>query len=100
MADKSASEPSHEAAGFLDGFLTTIERVGNKVPHPAIIFFILIGIVIVLSVILEPDRLVGDLRGDRPGDRTRSSTQTTTVRSLLSARRHPLHRSPRSCRTS
>ena len=33
------------------GFLATIERVGNMVPHPAIIFFILIGIVIALSVI-------------------------------------------------
>ena len=33
------------------GFLATVERVGNMVPHPAIIFFILIGIVIVLSVI-------------------------------------------------
>ena len=32
----------------LDG----VERVGNKVPHPAVIFLILIGIVIVLSHIL------------------------------------------------
>ena len=67
------------------GFLTTIERVGNMVPHPAIIFFILIGIVIVLSVILGLHRLVGHLRGRRPGDATRSCTQTTSVRSLLSA---------------
>jgi aminobenzoyl-glutamate transport protein len=35
--------------GSLSGFLGTIERVGNAVPHPAIIFLILIGIVIVLS---------------------------------------------------
>ena len=34
-----------------DAFLATVERVGNMVPHPAIIFFILIGVVIVLSVI-------------------------------------------------
>ena len=33
------------------GFLATVERVGNMVPHPAIIFFLLIGVVIVLSVI-------------------------------------------------
>ena len=48
MATKT-TEPS--GGGFLDSFLTTIERVGNMVPHPAIIFFLLIGIVIVLSVI-------------------------------------------------
>ena len=29
-----------------------IERVGNKVPHPAVIFFILSGLVIVLSHVL------------------------------------------------
>ncbi len=32
--------------------LDWIERVGNKVPHPAVIFFILAGIVIVLSQLL------------------------------------------------
>ncbi len=37
----------------MSGFLGTIERVGNMVPHPAIIFFLLIGIVIVLSVIFS-----------------------------------------------
>jgi p-aminobenzoyl-glutamate transporter AbgT len=31
------------------GFLAAVERVGNGVPHPAIIFLILIGTVIVLS---------------------------------------------------
>lgn len=34
------------------GFLGWIERVGNKVPHPAIIFLALIVGVIVLSAIL------------------------------------------------
>jgi aminobenzoyl-glutamate transport protein len=33
------------------GFLATVERFGNMVPHPAIIFFMLIGMVIVLSAI-------------------------------------------------
>jgi len=65
------------------GFLATIERVGNMVPHPAIIFFILIGIVIVLSVIFGLlgtsvtykgfDESIGDI-----------VEQTTAVRSLLS----------------
>ena len=34
------------------GFLGWIERVGNKVPHPAIIFLALIVGVIVLSAVL------------------------------------------------
>src|SRR5688572_2326922 len=33
----------------VERMLDTIERVGNKVPHPAVIFVMLIGIVIVLS---------------------------------------------------
>ena len=35
---------------MLDG----IETVGNKVPHPAIIFLGLCGLVIVLSAVLSP----------------------------------------------
>jgi aminobenzoyl-glutamate transport protein len=69
--------------GSLSGFLGTIERVGNAVPHPAIIFLILIGIVIVLSVIFGMlgtsvtfdgyDATLGDI-----------VEQEATVRSLLS----------------
>ena len=65
------------------GFLATIERVGNMVPHPAIIFFLLIAVVIVLSVIFAAlgttvtydgfDESIGDI-----------VQQTTAVRSLLS----------------
>jgi aminobenzoyl-glutamate transport protein len=80
MATKPTSleKPAEPAKGFL----ATIERVGNMVPHPAIIFFILIGIVIVLSVLFGAlgttvtyegyDQTVGDI-----------VTQTTSVRSLL-----------------
>ncbi|HEY3485524.1 MAG TPA: AbgT family transporter, partial [Ilumatobacteraceae bacterium] len=38
--------------GFVQRMLDTIERVGNKVPHPAIIFLGLVVLVIVLSAIL------------------------------------------------
>jgi aminobenzoyl-glutamate transport protein len=65
------------------GFLATVERVGNMVPHPAIIFFILIGIVIILSAIFGLmgttvtyegyDQALGDI-----------VEQTSSVRSLLS----------------
>ncbi len=81
---KGATGPAEQSHGALDGFLSTIERVGNKVPHPAIIFFILIGLVIALSVILG---LVGwsatyDVIDPASGEIV---TQTTAVRSLLSA---------------
>src|SRR5215469_7656005 len=33
----------------MEKLLDTVERVGNKVPHPAVIFVILIAIVVVLS---------------------------------------------------
>ncbi|MBB5868962.1 aminobenzoyl-glutamate transport protein [Allocatelliglobosispora scoriae] len=38
---------------FTQKMLDGIERVGNKVPHPAVIFLALIGLVIVLSAILS-----------------------------------------------
>jgi aminobenzoyl-glutamate transport protein len=65
------------------GFLATVERVGNMVPHPAIIFFILIGIVIVLSVIFG---LMGTTVTYEGYDSATSEIieQTATVRNLLS----------------
>ena len=36
----------------MDRMLDMIERVGNKVPHPAVIFLVMIGVVIVASVIM------------------------------------------------
>ncbi len=39
--------------GNQSGFLATIERVGNKMPHPAILFLYLIVIVLVLSFVLS-----------------------------------------------
>src|SRR5271166_562459 len=33
--------------------LDVVEKVGNKVPHPAVIFLILIAIVVALSAVLE-----------------------------------------------
>ncbi len=39
--------------GGMDRMLDVIERVGNKVPHPAVIFLVMIGVVIVASVIMS-----------------------------------------------
>jgi len=65
------------------GFLATVERIGNMVPHPAIIFFILTGIVIVLSVIFAA---LGTTVVYEAYDPATSSQveQTASVRSLLS----------------
>jgi aminobenzoyl-glutamate transport protein len=81
MAKSADAQGDPKAA---TGFLATVERVGNMVPHPAIIFFILIGIVIALSALFGMmgttvtyeayDEAVGDI-----------VEQTTSVRSLLSA---------------
>lgn len=43
------SQANHPPAGLMTKFLDVVEKVGNKVPHPVIIFLILIGIVIGLS---------------------------------------------------
>ena len=45
-----ADSPAPKKAG-MQRMLDGIERVGNKVPHPAIIFLSLCGLVIVLSAI-------------------------------------------------
>src|SRR5262245_33094958 len=47
-----ASTAVHPPKTFMQKLLDGVERVGNKVPHPAVIFVILMGIVIVLSHIL------------------------------------------------
>jgi aminobenzoyl-glutamate transport protein len=53
MSDAAVTAESGEALGFTQKLLGGIEKVGNKVPHPVIMFLYLIGLVIVLSVILD-----------------------------------------------
>ena len=64
---------------FLDG----VERVGNMVPHPVVIFLILIGIVIVLSALLGALRRGGHVRAHQCRTRIEVETATTEIRSLL-----------------
>ncbi|HEY0938624.1 MAG TPA: AbgT family transporter [Steroidobacter sp.] len=49
--DAAHDEARHGPAGksIFERFLDVVERVGNKVPHPVIIFVILIGVVMLLS---------------------------------------------------
>lgn len=63
---------------FLDG----VEKVGNMVPHPVIIFLILIGIVIVLSALLGA--FGASVTFDRINPETHEiESATTSIRSLL-----------------
>ena len=69
---------------FLQKVLDGIERVGNTVPHPAVIFFILSGLVIVLSHVLY---LAGtSVSYEVVNPQTHQiEAATATVNSLLSA---------------
>ncbi len=65
-------------------FLDAVERVGNKVPHPAVIFLILIGIVVVLSQVLH--MLGTSITYEVLNPEThKTETATTAARSLLTA---------------
>ncbi|MDA8018548.1 MAG: AbgT family transporter [Thermoanaerobaculia bacterium] len=52
-ADSPSSEPPR-ASGAVERFLSWIERVGNKLPDPAILFVILMLVTWVLSAVLAP----------------------------------------------
>jgi aminobenzoyl-glutamate transport protein len=107
MAQATVAEKRTFSQRMLDG----IERAGNRVPHPVMIFLILIGLIIVLSAILaafdikvtyevaEPAPVVGE--ETYPGGTSEPSvdyppgelyhpdvethTETTEIKSLLTA---------------
>lgn len=53
MSAAAAAPPADDKPSLTQRLLDGIERAGNKVPHPVIIFLYLIGIVFVLSAILD-----------------------------------------------
>jgi aminobenzoyl-glutamate transport protein len=64
--------------------LDAVERVGNRVPHPAVLFFILIAAVVVLSQVLQ--WLGVSATYDRVNPQTQElESVTTAVQSLVSA---------------
>src|SRR5262245_14190774 len=69
---------------FTQRVLDVVEAVGNKVPHPVIIFLILIAIVLVLSHILYLSGTSVTYQVINP-DTHEVETATTTARSLLTA---------------
>jgi aminobenzoyl-glutamate transport protein len=77
-----AAVPKPPARAETSGFLGTIERVGNMVPHPAIIFFMLIGLVIFFSLVFG---LLGTTVTYQGYDEASGDIieQTASVRNLL-----------------
>jgi aminobenzoyl-glutamate transport protein len=75
-------QTSQATGGFMKRMLDLVERVGNKVPHPAMIFLFLMAVVIVLSHILY---LFGTSVTQQVVDPVTDMIQTSTVtaRSLL-----------------
>lgn len=74
----AAAAPKTTMQRFLDG----VEKVGNMVPHPVVIFLILIGIVIVLSAILGA--FGTSVSYERINPETHEvETASTAIRSLL-----------------
>src|SRR5262247_3521916 len=73
----------HEKTG-LERFLDTVERVGNKVPHPVVIFVLLIGLVILLSHIFYLMGASVTYQAINP-ETDKAEEVTTSVKSLLTA---------------
>jgi aminobenzoyl-glutamate transport protein len=76
MADAAAGR------SFMDRMLDGIERVGNKVPHPAVIFLVMIAVVIVASVIMSA--LGSSVTLETTDAQGRLSQRVVEVQSLLS----------------
>lgn len=78
-----AAERSGQKTG-LQRLLDHVERLGNQAPHPAVLFFVLIGAVVLLSHVLF--RVGASVTYQRINLETHQAELTTTaVQSLLSA---------------
>lgn len=78
------SPTSETRKSGLQKLLDVVERMGNKVPHPAVLFFLLIAVVVVLSHVLY---LIGTSVSYQRINPQMHETEfvTTNVNSLLSA---------------
>ena len=75
------SQPSEARKTVAQKLLDWVERAGNKVPHPVVLFFLLIALVVVLSIILAGISVFYQ----RLNPKTHSTEETTTdIRCLLS----------------
>jgi len=73
-----------EDKDFLEKLLDLVERVGNTVPHPVVIFVLLIGLVILLSHVFYLRGSTVTYQAVNPAT-DEIETMTTSVRSLLTA---------------
>ena len=84
----NAAEETKETAGggrsFLQKVLDGVEKAGNKVPHPAVIFLWLMALVAVLSHILYKMGISVTYKAVNP-DTDQIESITATVQSLLTA---------------
>jgi aminobenzoyl-glutamate transport protein len=84
MSHSSETGKTQTSKTVMQKILDTVERVGNAVPHPVVIFLILIGIVLVVSHILY---LLGASVSYQVinTDTDKVEAATTTANSLLTA---------------
>ena len=82
MAERANIQPIAPKKTRMEKLLDTVERVGNKVPHPAVIFVALIAIVAVLSHILYRMGVSVTYEGVNP-DTGQAEQITTAAKSLL-----------------
>jgi aminobenzoyl-glutamate transport protein len=84
MIEPSKTLDTTSPKTMMQRVLDTVERVGNSVPHPIVIFLILIAIVLVLSHILYMLGATVTYQVIDP-DTNKIETATTTANSLLTA---------------
>jgi aminobenzoyl-glutamate transport protein len=82
MSQTSQMQSPQASKTVMQKILDTVERVGNAVPHPVVIFLILIGIVLVLSHILYLLGASVSYQVINP-DTDKVEAATTTANSLL-----------------
>ena len=84
MSHSSEAVKTQTSKSAMQKILDTVERVGNAVPHPVVIFLILIGIVLVVSHILYLIGASVSYQFINP-DTDKVEAATTTANSLLTA---------------
>jgi aminobenzoyl-glutamate transport protein len=84
MSHSSEAVKTQPSKSAMQKILDTVERVGNAVPHPVVIFLILIGFVLVLSHILYLLGASVSYQVINP-DTDKVEAATTTANSLLTA---------------
>ena len=84
MSQSSEALKTETSKTAMQKILDAVERVGNKVPHPVVIFLILIAIVMVLSHILYVLGATVSYQVINP-ETDKVETATTAARSLLTA---------------